>query len=135
MAFVLVSLQTARAESKTQIDAGRKYLVLDSRIIASTDNAKLEVGKVVKHKANPLFIEDKAWEMRYDNLYGNVIYDKEAKIYKCWYSPFIIDAEWSRKMTLEQRKKTRYRARAGRWASATRRRKMESNGTSRNLGS
>ena len=53
----------------------RRFLLLDSRIIASTENAKLEVGKVEKHTANPLFEEDKLWEMRFDNLYGNVIYD------------------------------------------------------------
>ena len=82
--------------------------MLDHRVIAKVDNARLTVGKVTKHSANPLFVEDKAWEMRYDNLYGNVIYDEEAKIFKCWYSPFIIDAEWDRKMTLEERKKTRY---------------------------
>ena len=25
------------------------------------------------------------------NVYANVIYDTEENIYKCWYSPFIID--------------------------------------------
>tara|TARA_B100001029_G_scaffold179804_1_gene191169 strand:- start:6258 stop:7724 length:1467 start_codon:yes stop_codon:yes gene_type:complete len=69
-----------------------KFLLLDKRIIESTENVKLEVGKVKKHSLNPLFKEEKDWEMRFDNLYANVIYDQEEKIYKCWYSPFIIDS-------------------------------------------
>ena len=53
-----------------------KFLLLDHRIIEKTENAKLEVGRVEKHPANPLFVEDKDWEMRFDNLYGNVIFDE-----------------------------------------------------------
>ncbi|MFP6872770.1 MAG: hypothetical protein VCA55_04600, partial [Verrucomicrobiales bacterium] len=44
-----------------------------------------------KHPGNPLFGEDRRWEPRYDNMYPNVIYDRAEKLYKCWYSPFIID--------------------------------------------
>jgi len=69
-----------------------KFLLLDNRIIKKTKNVKLEVGKVVKHLLNPLFKEEKEWEMRFDNLYANIIYDKEDEIYKCWYSPFIVDS-------------------------------------------
>jgi hypothetical protein len=79
-----------------------KYLLLDSRIIKETENVSLEVGKIEKHNANPLFGEDMEWEMRFDNLYGNVIFDKEENTYKCWYSPFIVDSV-SHGMTLEQR--------------------------------
>jgi hypothetical protein len=65
-----------------------RYLVLDSRIIESTDNMELTVGVVHKDKNNPLFGEDKPWEPRFDNPYSSVIYDEEDKIYKCWYSIF-----------------------------------------------
>ena len=68
-----------------------KYLVLDSRIIESTKNAKLTLGEVRKEKSNPLFVEDQSWEPRYDNMYPNVIYDEEENLYKCWYCPFIVD--------------------------------------------
>jgi len=64
-------------------------------------------GKVKKHKDNPLFGEDKPWEMRFDNLYANVIYDEQENIYKCWYSPFIIDVS-SKGMTIQQRKEIEY---------------------------
>ena len=68
-----------------------RYLLLDSRIVEKTHNAKLTPGTVEKHENNPLFVADKPWEPRYDNLYPNVIYDKEDKLYKCWYCPFIVD--------------------------------------------
>ena len=70
-----------------------KYLLLDSRVIKNTENVKLTLGTVHKDKNNPLFKEDKPWEPRFDNVYANVIYDEEDKLYKCWYNPFIID-EW-----------------------------------------
>ena len=68
-----------------------EYLLLDSRIIESTENARLVPGTAVKDPANPLFVADKSWEPRFDNMYPNVIYDEEDKLYKCWYCPFIID--------------------------------------------
>ena len=82
-----------------------KYLLLDSRIINKTENAQLAVGRVTKHPANPLFKEDKPWERRFDNLYANVLFDQDERVYKCWYSPFIVDqavsetprGQWSQK--------------------------------------
>ena len=111
--FVLLVLPLApirmshAADGETQA-ARHRFLVLDSRIIASTDNAKLAAGTVTKHPGNPLFGEDKPWEKRFDNLYGNVIFDHEEQIYKCWYSPFIVDHS-SRGMTRAQRDAKRYR--------------------------
>ena len=71
---------------------GTRYLVLDDRIIEEVVEAKLTLGEITKHPQNPLFGEDKPWEPRFDNVYANVIYDVEEKLYKCWYNPFIIDA-------------------------------------------
>jgi hypothetical protein len=103
LAAVLVFLNSAGASG------GDRYLLLDSRLIASTENAKLTIGKVQKSKFNPLFEEDKPWEKRFDNLYANVIYDEQEKIYKCWYSPFIVDNP-AKGMSLEERKKVNYKA-------------------------
>jgi hypothetical protein len=77
---------------------------MDSSVIEKTENARLAVGTVEKHEQNPLFGEDKPWEMRFDNLYANVVYDREEELYKCWYSPFIIDSS-AMGMTPEQRKR------------------------------
>jgi hypothetical protein len=85
-----------------------RYLLLDSRVVASTENAELVLGAVQKYEGNPLFEEDKPWEKRFDNLYANVIYDDEEQIYKCWYSPFIVD-DSAKGMTLQERKEKKYR--------------------------
>jgi len=80
--------------STGEVQPGEKrsrYLVLDSRIIDSAENAKLTVGTVVKDKNNPLFGEDKPWEPRFDNAYISIIYDRAEKIYRCWYNIFIVD--------------------------------------------
>ena len=94
------------AASGSAADApGRsKYLLLDSRIIEKAEGVKLSVGTVAKHAANPLFGEEKPWEPRFDNLYANVLLDEEDGLYKCWYSPFIIDRPTTE--TPPERKKT-----------------------------
>ena len=79
-----------------------RYLVLDTRTIESRDNAKLVVSAAEKEPNNPLFGEDQPWERRFDNLYPNVIYDRREEIYKCWYSPFIVDHS-AKGMPLEER--------------------------------
>ena len=84
-----------------------RHLVLDTRVIDRIDNALLCVAEAAKSPANPLFGEDRPWEMRFDNLYPNVLWDAEEGLYKCWYSPFCVDHR-SGGMTLKQRRHTRY---------------------------
>ena len=95
MAMLVVGFWIPRASAAIEKNNDgvkrNRCLLLDSRIIEMVENAKLTVGTVKKHPSNPLFREDKPWEPRFDNLYANVIYDEQEKLYKCWYSPFIID--------------------------------------------
>jgi len=111
--IVMVMIGVAACNTAANDVAGKvlrdRYLLLDSRVIDGTRNAKLTVGAVQKHKRNPLFAEDKPWEPRFDNLYANVLYDEEEKLYKCWYSPFIVDNS-AKGMTLQERSKKRYRS-------------------------
>lgn len=67
------------------------YLVLDDRVVDRADNVILKVGTVTKSPANPLFGEDRPWEVRFDNVYPNIAYDETTSRYECWYSPFIVD--------------------------------------------
>jgi len=90
LAAATISLSTA-ASAQTAVPARSRYLLLDSRIVDRLENARLAVGQVKKHAQNPLFGEDQPWEARFDNLYANVIYDEQAGLYRCWYSPFIVD--------------------------------------------
>ena len=82
--------------------AQRRFLLLDSAIVSKTSNMALKVGEVTKHPANPLFGEDHSWERRFDNLYGNISFDREKGWYKCWYSPFIV-AHSAQGMSLSKR--------------------------------
>jgi len=104
----LVALSSGPPLIKTHRPIERdRYLLLDTRIIDYTDNARLIPGTVHKDGRNPLFAEDKPWEKRIDNVYANVIYDEEERIYKCWYSPFIVDHSAAGK-TAEDRKSVPY---------------------------
>ncbi len=87
----LVGISAALADEPVIAPVRAKYLVLDTRLIDRTDNARLVVGTLEKHPHNPLFGEDEPWEVRFDNLYANVLYDEDEQLYKCWYSPFIVD--------------------------------------------
>src|SRR5688572_3782823 len=71
--------------------ASGKHLLLDPRIVERREGTRLVIGEVRKESRNPLFGEDKPWEVRVDNLYGNVLYDVEDRIFKLWYSPFIVN--------------------------------------------
>ena len=104
MTVAYATLMQSPAKANDADPARNRFLILDSRIIETAENAVLKVGAVQKSTSNPLFGEDKPWEKRFDNLYGNVIYDADAKLYKCWYSPFIVDRS-AKGMTLEQRQK------------------------------
>ncbi|KPK49989.1 MAG: hypothetical protein AMK72_03210 [Planctomycetes bacterium SM23_25] len=94
-AMAAITLVVGRATAQERPRAGRtdtkrnRYLLLDSRIIESSHNAKLTVGAVRKDKHNPLMKEDRPWEPYYSNLYGKVVYDEQDKLFKCWYSIFI----------------------------------------------
>jgi len=83
----LLSATTIAAAQSPENPAQKrqKYPLLDSRIVDTVSAAQLKVGTVAKHPANPFFGKDKPWEVSLDNLYPNVVYDDQAKLYKCWY--------------------------------------------------
>ncbi|MCP5556142.1 MAG: hypothetical protein H7A55_00185 [Verrucomicrobiaceae bacterium] len=109
--WIITSLGSAE-EIATPIPSDT-HLLLDSRVIETVQNATLGLGSIQKHARNPLMGEDKPWEVRFDNLYANVIYDPGEKLYKCWYSPFIVDRS-AKGMTLDQRHTNPYRPPPGR---------------------
>ena len=68
------------------------YLLLDGRVVAQVDNARLRAGAVQKHPSNPLFAQTLPWEVDISHLYANVLFDKQEQLYKCWY--FTRITEW-----------------------------------------
>lgn len=71
----------------------RKHLVLDKRLIAQAEGVRLVPGRVDKDPHNPLFQADKPWENALNNLYPNVIYDAEEKVFKLWYKCVLSDKD------------------------------------------
>ena len=75
-----------------------RHLVLDTRVILATDNARLRPGVIQKDPRNPLMPVDKPWEDSLDNLYANVIYDHQEHLFKLWYHTLIVSPEARTKM-------------------------------------
>lgn len=73
------------------MEAERRFLLLDDRVVERTEGVSLVVGTAVRDPRNPLLVEDRPWEPRFDNLYANLAYDREGEIFHCWYSPFLVD--------------------------------------------
>ena len=64
-----------------------KYLMLDRRFLnpQAMENVEIQITtpkKDIGH--NPLFVHDKPWEIRIDNGYPNVLFDKEEQIFRCY---------------------------------------------------
>lgn len=73
-----------------------QYLMLDRRLLnpQSMENVRLRVEPPVKDvQHNPLFTEEKPWEVRIDNGYPNVLYDPVQGVYHCYYTLFIEDED------------------------------------------
>ncbi len=67
------------------ITIGRnRQLFVDDYLIASKSNVTLTLHQPEKRAAGPVIRSDKPWEAGI-TLYGSVIYDEQAKIYKTWY--------------------------------------------------
>ena len=89
------------------IAARKRYLLLDSRLIGRRKNARLALGPVTKHSANPLFGQERPWEQTTHHMYANVMFDIEDQLYKIWYFTTISGPpnkpDWGKHVTLGPR--------------------------------
>jgi hypothetical protein len=106
--FLFLFIISGSVEIDSDNQNYNRYLLLDDRIIHSVENVSLQLGSVTKDLNNPLFGEDfwedppRPWEARFDNMYPNVIYDKEDGLYKIWYKSFVRDFS-SENVPIEER--------------------------------
>lgn len=64
---------------KTFLSADRRFLNPQAM-----ENVELKVAVPAKDtENNPLFTQDMPWEIRIDNGYPNVIYDRREQIFHC----------------------------------------------------
>lgn len=97
-AVFVVGVRLFAAEPQLVLPDEKKHLVLDSRVIVSASNARLVPGTVVKEPRNPLLRADQPWENALNNLYPNVLWDAEERVFKLWYKCVLADKEVIAKM-------------------------------------
>ena len=64
---------------------GRSQLAADRTWIQITEGVSFTLHPARKHPANPLVKADRPWEGWRIEIYGNVLFDEEEKIFKMWY--------------------------------------------------
>ena len=77
-------LPAARPPSPFDI-GNRAQLFIDQTLVAESDRISYTLHQAQKHPANPLIKADRPWEGWRLEIYGNVLYDEEEKIFKMWY--------------------------------------------------
>ncbi len=83
---LLIASQGFAFEQASPFDVGdRSQLFIDKVLVRDTERVAFTLHPARKHPANPLLKADKPWEGWRVELYGNVIYDEQEKIYKMWY--------------------------------------------------
>ena len=74
---------------KTFLSADRRFLNPQAM-----ENVELKAAVPTKDtENNPLFTQDMPWEIRIDNGYPNVIYDRREQIFHCYYTLFTEDKD------------------------------------------
>ena len=63
----------------------RKQLFVDDYVVERMENLKRAMNQPKKHSRNPVLVPDRPWEGAWAHMYGSVIYDRQAKLYKMWY--------------------------------------------------
>ena len=72
-----------------------KLLLIDRQTVnpQACEGVRPMVAVPQKDAANPLFVQDKPWEIRIDNGYPNVLFDPETGLFHCYYTLFVEDED------------------------------------------
>ncbi len=65
--------------------ADRSQLFVDQLLVRETRNVSFTLHPAKRHPENPIMRADQPWEGWRLELYGNVIYDEQERIFKMWY--------------------------------------------------
>ncbi len=70
------------------LDVGdASQLFVDQVLVREARNVSFTLQPARKHPSNPIVKADQPWEGWRIEIYGNVIYDEDEKIFKMWYIP------------------------------------------------
>ncbi|MEO7653724.1 MAG: hypothetical protein ABIZ80_24970, partial [Bryobacteraceae bacterium] len=85
-ASLLPAQPSALYRSESPFDVGnRSQLFIDGVLAAESKRIAYTLHTAQKHPSNPLMKADRPWEGWRLEIYGNVIYDEDEKIFKMWY--------------------------------------------------
>jgi hypothetical protein len=72
------------------VEAGQVYLVFDPRLQGVGENCQMKVHPFARHPANPVLQPEYEWEFAGGRprvqLFGTVLWDAEAGLFKMWYT-------------------------------------------------
>ena len=91
--FVLSAIASRAGEPRIVVSDETKLLVLDSRVIEHSENARLVLGVPEKDLRNPLLPADQPWENATNNYYPNVLWDADEHLWKLWYKDVLADKD------------------------------------------
>lgn len=80
-AIPLLLLPLARPSGASE----QVWLLVDPAVVAdagASNGWQVELPAPIKEPTNPLLVEDKLWDVRWDNTYPTARYDADAKLYK-----------------------------------------------------
>jgi hypothetical protein len=97
-AVLVVGVRLFAAVPRLVVPDEKKHLVLDSGVVISARNARLAPGTLVKDERNPALHADQPWENALNNLYPNVLWDAEERVFKLWYKCVLADKDVIAKM-------------------------------------
>ena len=63
----------------------KSQLFVDRVLVRDTERIAFTLHPARKHPENPVVKADRPWEGWRLEIYGNVIYDEQEKIFKMWY--------------------------------------------------
>ena len=66
----------------------KAQLFIDRVLVRESEQVAFTLHPAERHANNPIVKADKPWEGWRLEIYGNVIYDEEEKIFKMWYNPW-----------------------------------------------
>jgi len=83
--------QTAPAASYRSaspfVVGSKSQLFIDRVLLRDVRNISFTLHPAERHPKNPLMIADRPWEGWRLELFGNVIYDEDERLFKMWYVP------------------------------------------------
>ena len=86
----LKSIDRPAAQATVQHIGGRRQLLVDDFIVDKTSNLTSTFHQARKHPQNPLIYPEKGKAGSFLYLYGSVLHDADARLFKMWY----YDAEY-----------------------------------------